>query len=158
MATSISQALIPLVRFVLVASVAAQAFIIFSIQDSALRMYAGMMMTGIMLWAGLWLARQTAAMEVVAAQPVRRPFSKLRGVVQELLAEISRLNWAVLDSKRGFRDPATAASEIDEIKGRMTEILEKVKMAAENPAKPEEEPRLPRRPRWTIEAPSSRID
>ena len=158
MATSVTQAAMPLVRVLLVASVALQAVVEFYVQDAASRLYAGLMVTGFMLWCVLWLARQTAAMEVVAAEPVRRPFSKLRGVVQELLAEISRLNWTVLDAKRGFRDPATAADEIDKIKVRMAEILEKVKSTAENPAKPEAEPRLPRQPRWTVEAPASRID
>jgi len=86
---------------------------------------------------GLWLL---AAIIIFASQlelggligtlgrssPRPRRFPMLRASVGDLLAEVRRLNWLVVDMDRGFRDRETVAADIQMTERRMEELLREI--------------------------------
>jgi hypothetical protein len=141
----------------LIAAIAAYATIIFFISDPVWRLRFGLLALGPILWPAIWMARQFDATELLGKENPKRRYSKLRGFVQQLLTEISRLNWTVLDAHRGLIKNQEADKEIAAIKNRMSELLEEVKEVAGQPKSETEEQRMPRNPKWTTEAPASRL-
>ena len=55
-----------------------------------------------------------------------RRFPMLRASVGDLLAEVRRLNWLVVDMDRGFRDRETVAADIEMTERRMEDLLKEI--------------------------------
>ncbi|MFB3110475.1 MAG: hypothetical protein ACE10G_00405, partial [Gemmatimonadales bacterium] len=82
------------------------------------------------VWPLVYAARHFPAGYAIIAEWPRRRFSRLRRWTKELLREISRLNWTVVDVDRGFRNRETSKAEIEAIETRIYEIIEEIKDAA----------------------------
>ncbi len=52
---------------------------------------------------------------------------RLRSQVQQLLAEIRRLNWMAVDAERGFRSRKQATQEMDLIEERLKQLIAEVR-------------------------------
>ena len=64
------------------------------------------------------------------AGPFRRQFSLLRNSTGDLLAEVRRLNWLVVDLDRGFRDPDTVQADIESSEQNLQSILKRIRKNA----------------------------
>jgi hypothetical protein len=136
--------------------VVGEAVVLFFGTDPAFRLRAGMLLLALIAWPLFYAARRFPSGDAVLAEQPRRRFSRLRRWTRELLREISRLNWTVMDVDRGFRDREAADAEIEAIELRLYEIIEEIKLTA---GKPDAEPerghesemalRRSRLPRWT---------
>lgn len=141
---------------VMLVGVVGEALILFLGTDPVFRLRVGMPLLALIAWPVLYAARRFPAGDAVLGERPRRRFSRLRRWTRELLREISRLNWTVVDVDRGFRNREAAKVEIDAIESRLYEIIEEIKDAAGHPdLEPEkgheQEIALRRKPlpRWT---------
>jgi hypothetical protein len=92
-----------------------------------------MLLLALIAWPLFYAAKRFPAGDAVLGERPRRRFSRLRRWTRELLREISRLNWTVVDVDRGFRNREAAKVEIDAIETRLYEIIEEIKDAAGRP-------------------------
>ena len=60
-------------------------------------------------------------------RPARRRFGLLRRSTGDLLSEVRRLNWLVVDLDRGFRDPAAVQSDIEASEENLQNILKEIR-------------------------------
>ncbi len=119
----------------LVASVAVYGFVLFYIDDSELRLRFGLLVLVPIVWTVAWLARETTTAGQLHPQNVpRRRYTKLRSAVKEFIAEVTRLNWAVVEERSGPTKHDTAVGRVVAIKERMAERFERVKLAAGVPS------------------------
>ena len=118
---------------IMLVGVVGEALILFLGNDPVLRLRVGMFLLGMIAWPLFYAARHFPAGGAVLGEPARRRFSRLRRWTRELLREISRLNWTVVDVDRGFRNREAAKIEIDTIETRLYEIIEEIKDAAGHP-------------------------
>ncbi len=110
--------------------VVGEAVVLFFVDDPVLRLRVGMLLLAMIAWPLFYAARRFPAGDAVLAEHPRRRFGRLRRWTRELLREISRLNWTVVDVNRGFRDREAAKEEIAAIETRLFEIIEEIKDAA----------------------------
>ena len=141
---------------IMLLGVVGEAVVLFFIDDAVLRLRAGMLLLAVIAWPLYYAARRFPAGDAVLAEHPRRRFGRLRRWTRELLREISRLNWTVVDVNRGFRDREASKEEIVAIETRLYEIIEEIKDAAGHPDPREEtghEREIAQRghpqPRWT---------
>ncbi len=141
---------------IMLVGVVGEALILFLGTDPAFRLRVGMLLLALIAWPLFYAARRFPGGYAVIAERPRRRFSRLRRWTRELLREISRLNWTVVDVDRGFRNREAAKIEIDAMETRLHEIIEEIKDAAGRPdPEPEKghehEIALRRKPlpRWT---------
>ncbi len=144
------------VAVVMLVGVVGEALILFLGTDPVFRLRVGMLLLALIAWPLYYAARRFPEGGTIVAEQPRRRFGRLRRWTRELLREISRLNWTVVDADRGFRNREAAKVEIDAIETRLYEIIEEIKDAAGHPdPKPEKghEHEIALRcnplPRWT---------
>ncbi len=141
---------------IMLIGVVGEAVVLFFVDDAVLRLRAGMLLLAVIAWPLYYAARRFPAGDAVLAEHPRRRFGRLRRWTRELLREISRLNWTVVDVNRGFRDREASKEEIAAIETRLYEIIDEIKNAAGQPDTREETgheqqiaTRNDPRPRWT---------
>ncbi len=150
---------------IMLLGVVGEAVVLFFVDDAVLRLRAGMSLLAVIAWPLYYAARQFPAGDAVLAEHPRRRFGRLRRWTRELLREISRLNWTIVDVNRGFRDREASKEEIAAIETRLYEIIEEIKGAAGHPD-PREETGHEReialrgnpRPRWTPDQQAAAIE
>ena len=120
-------------------------FTLYFQSESTLRLFLGLLVLPIILWAGTRLE----VLEILAKQPRwashGRRFRELRSQVVMLLEQVRRLNWIAVDAERGFRDRDQAMREMDSIEEQLKEMISEVRRAAGRPTdepdtSPAEEP------------------
>ena len=155
MANLQSKAQVYVIATIMLLGVVGEAVVLFFIDDAIMRLRVGMFLLAMIAWPLFYAARRFPQGDAVVAERPRRRFSRLRRWTRELLREISRLNWTVVDVDRGFRDRGAADKEIAAIETRLFEIIEEIKDAAGHPDPREEighEYEIARRanplPRW----------
>ncbi len=152
------------IAVIMLIGVVGEAVVMFFVDDAVLRLRAGMLLLAMIVWPLYYAARRFPAGDAVLAEHPRRRFGRLRRWTRELLREISRLNWTVVDANRGFRDREASKEEIAAIETRLFEIIEKIKDAAGHPDPREEaghEREIAQRgdpqPRWQPDQPAAAI-
>ena len=129
----------------MISAVVFDAVVLYFQSDSTLRMFLGLLVLPIILWAGTRLE----VLEILAKQPRwaahGRRFRELRSQVVMLLEQVRRLNWIAVDADRGFRDRDQAMREMDTIEEQLREMISEVRKAAGRPTdepdtSPAEEP------------------
>ena len=118
---------------IMLVGVVGEALILFLGTDPVFRLRVGMLLLALIAWPVLYAARHFPSGDAVLGERPRRRFSRLRRWTRELLREISRLNWTVVDVDRGFRNREATKVEIDGIETRLYEIIEEIKDAAGHP-------------------------
>ena len=105
------------------------------INDSELRLFLGLLALAPIMGTVAWLARVSAtATHATNHNAPRRRYTKLRAAVKEFIAEVTRLNWAVVEARSGPTNPNEADGRIVAIKERMSELFERVTLAAGVPS------------------------
>ena len=134
--------------------VTGEALVLFFLDDPVLRLRLGMTLLGLIVWPIVLVYRRFPAEQLLPTRPPRRRFSQLRRWVHELIREVRRLNWVVVDTQRGFRSEDSAQEEIDAIEHRLLDIIERIKNTAgqrdpesEAAARPAPKP-APFHPQW----------
>ncbi len=149
---------------IMLLGVVGESVVLFFVDDAVMRLRVGMALLGVIAWPLFYAARRFPAGDAIVAEPPRRRFSRLRRWTRELLREISRLNWTVVDVDSGFTDREAANAEIAAIETRLFEIIEEIKDAAGQPDLREEAGhefdiarRRNPRPRWMRDQPAPAI-
>ena len=133
MAVSGQRAVVWTIAAIMLLGVLGEALVLFYGTDPSFRLRAGMLLLAVIVWPLFFAARRFPAGDAILAEKPRRRFGRLRRWTRELLREISRLNWTVVDVDRGFRDQAAADREIAAIETRLFEIIEEIKVSAGKP-------------------------
>jgi type IV secretory pathway VirB3-like protein len=133
MAGSTRRIQILVVAAIMLLGVVGEAVVLLFGTDPILRLRLGMLLLALVAWPLFIAARIFPLGHAVIAEQPRRRFSRLRRWTRELLREISRLNWTVVDVEHGFRDRAAADTEIAAIERRLFQIIEEIKTAAGHP-------------------------
>jgi hypothetical protein len=115
---------------VLVASLLADAAVLYFAEEPAARLSLGLLLLAPIVWSSARLG----VVELVTQSPTdkvhKRRFVQLRSQVGQLLDEIRRLNWMAVDAERGFRSREAALQEMDRIEGRLKELIEEIRDTA----------------------------
>lgn len=115
---------------VLVASLLADAAILFFAKEPAARLSLGLLLLAPIVWSSARLG----VVELVTQSPSdkvhKRRFVRLRSQVGQLLDEIRRLNWMAVDAERGFRSREAALEEMDRIEGRLKGLIQEIRVTA----------------------------
>ena len=86
---------------VVISAVVFDAVVLYFQSESTLRLFLGLLVLPIILWAGTRLE----VLEILAKQPRwashGRRFRELRSQVVMLLEQVRRLNWIAVDAERG---------------------------------------------------------
>ncbi|MCZ6918336.1 MAG: hypothetical protein O7I93_16295 [Gemmatimonadetes bacterium] len=114
---------------VMLGGVMAEGYVLYFVNDPALRIRIGMFLLAPIVIPLLWAPHRFPVFGLPQARP-RRRFTQLRKWVRELLREISRLNWLAVDTDRGYDDREEKKAEIEGIESRLLQIIEEIKTAA----------------------------
>jgi hypothetical protein len=90
----------------------------------------------LIVWSAVRLGPMIGAVEKQKEFVRKRRFLKLRANVVQMLAEIRRLNWLVVDEKRGTRPGDQVEVEIRQVEDRLNELLDRVRATAGVESKP----------------------
>ena len=80
----------------------------------------------------VWVSTRTHFFQVIRDLPMlrERKYVKMRVQVEQLLAEVRRLNGIAVDADRGFRSRPEAETEMDVIEQRMVELITRLRQNA----------------------------
>ena len=108
-----------------------EGIILYVPQDRILRLSLGLLVLLLTIWLIVVLLRGVAVEEAPPEPPLhQRRFFQLRGRVDQLLGEIRRLNWLVVDTERGVRERDAAMQELDAIEKRLHTLILQIRSAA----------------------------
>jgi hypothetical protein len=115
---------------VLVASLLADAAVLYFAEEPAARLSLGLLLLAPIVWSSARLGVVELVTQSPADKVHKRRFVQLRSQVGQLLDEIRRLNWMAVDAERGFRSREAALQEMDRIEGRLKELIEEIRVTA----------------------------
>lgn len=115
---------------IVVVGLAAQAAILYYVEEPGLRLPAGLVALLPVMWALVWGARQGLTEEPLTAPLHKRRYLKLRAKVQQMIDEVTRLNWTMVDGKRGLRPPDEVKKDADVIEQRLHTIIQEIRESA----------------------------
>ncbi len=115
---------------ILVAALIANGAVLYFGTDPAARLSLGLLLLALVVWAASKLGVVDLVTQLPAERVHKRRFTLLRSQVQQLLDEIRRLNWMAVDAERGFRSRETALGEMDQIEGRLKDLIEEIRSTA----------------------------
>jgi hypothetical protein len=115
---------------VLVASLLADAAILYFAREPAARLSLGLLLLAPIVWSSARLGVVELVTQSPADKVHKRRFVQLRSQVGQLLDEIRRLNWMAVDAERGFRSREAALEEMDRIEGRLKELIQEIRITA----------------------------
>ena len=118
-----------LVWTVMLAGVLAEGYVLYFVENPAVRIRLGMFLLAPIVIPLMWAPHRFPVFGMPQARP-RRRFTRLRRWVRELLREISRLNWLAVDTDRGYDDREENKDEIEGIESRLLDILTEIKASA----------------------------
>lgn len=117
-------------RIVLVAALIGEALVLYFAADPLLRLVVGLLLLAIIVWA----SARIGVADILSQSPPetihKRRFGLLRAQVQQLLAEIRRLNWIAVDIERGFRTRDRALRDMDTIEERLRGLIAEIRSTA----------------------------
>lgn len=117
-------------RIVLVAALIGEALVLYFAADPLLRLVVGLLLLAIIVWA----SARIGVADILSQSPPetihKRRFGLLRAQVQQLLAEIRRLNWIAVDVERGFRTRDRALRDMDTIEERLRGLIAEIRSTA----------------------------
>jgi len=117
-------------RITLLAAVTGEALVLYFGTDPLLRLIVGLLLLALIVWA----SARVGLVEILGQSPPetihKRRFGLLRAQVQQLLAEIRRLNWIAVDVERGFRTRDRALHEMDTIEERLRGLIAEIRSTA----------------------------
>jgi len=117
-------------RIALLAALIGEAIVLYFAVDPLLRLIVGLLL----LVAIVWTSARIGVVDILGQSPPetihKRRFGLLRAQVQQLLAEIRRLNWIAVDVERGFRTRDRALSEMDAIEERLRRLIAEIRGTA----------------------------
>ncbi len=128
-----------LLGFLLLISVAGEVVVLYAIDDPMMRLRLGLLCLAMIAWplaVTVWRPSYSTTKE--PEQPHNRRFYLLRRRVEEVLREVTRLTWLVLDANRDPRIAEQRGTEIATVKHDLTDLLDEIIAAVGRPgAKPE---------------------
>ncbi len=117
-----------------VAAVIIDGIVLYLVEPASTRLLLGLLVLLPIMWPVVWATRHFGVLgkvtQKVAAESHKRRYKKLRSQVEQLLEEVKRLNWLAVDVKRGFRKEEETVAEVEAVKRRITEIVNKIPAAA----------------------------
>ncbi len=117
-----------------VAAVIIDGVVLYLVEPASTRLLFGLLVLLPIMWPVVWATRHFGVIgrvtQKVQDQAHKRRYNKLRTQVELLLEEVKRLNWLAVDVNRGFRKKEDTAAEVEAIKHRLMEIVEKMPAAA----------------------------
>ena len=115
------------------------AAVLYFMEDRGARLLVGM----VLLVPYGWVLTRTNFFTAIQSLPVfrKRKYLKMRVQVEQMLAEVRRLNGLAVDADRGFRSREEANREMDVVEQRIVELVSNIRhhagrVADENEAKP----------------------
>ncbi len=112
--------------FLLFAGCLGEVLVLLLVEDTRVRVLLGLLLLALVVWSSARLGPITRATESLRDVIPTRRYLQLRSNVQQLLAEIRRLNWLTVDTERGFRSRAQAREEIKSIESRLRKLLDQI--------------------------------
>ena len=117
-----------------VAAIIIDGVVLYVVEPASTRLLFGLLVLLPIMWPVVWATRHFGVIgrmtQKVQDQARRRRYNKLRSHVELLLEEVKRLNWLAVDVKRGFKKKEDSVAEVEAVKRRIMEIIDKMPAAA----------------------------
>ena len=116
-----------------VAAVIVEGVVLFFVEPAGTRLFFGLVLLLPIMWPAVWMARHGLigkVTEIVTDPSRRRQFLKLRSLTGQLLEDVRRLNWLAVDVKRGVRRNEGSAADLEAVKRRLHELVDRMTAAA----------------------------
>ena len=124
----------------LVAAVGFEAFVLYAIPDPAIRIGLGLVPIVPIMWASSRLGIVDRFARALDERRRARHYFRLRARVSQLLDDVRRMNWVVVDVHRGYRSEESGRLEVERLHARMKEIVETLPEVAGKTGPVEEQP------------------
>jgi predicted ferric reductase len=118
-----------LASFLAVALVA-NAAVIYFVNAPATRLGMALLLLAIMMWLAARLGVVSRIAQSLSKGYKRRRYVKLRGVVDQFLEEVRRLNWAAAGAERGFRSQEEALKDLEAMENRLHNLVKQIRTSA----------------------------
>ena len=115
---------------IMIVGLAAMAGVLYYVEEPGLRLPAGLLVMLPVLWALVWGARRGLAEPPLVVPLHKRRYLKLRAKTQQMIDEITRLNWTIVDGRRGLRPPDEVKADADEIEARLHQMIVDIRESA----------------------------
>ncbi len=129
------RAQLPTTQIVLLSTILGMALlgnvvVLYYVPDPMTRLGVGGVLLAPIIWLSARLGVVSRVSQLLIKGHKRRQFLKLRGVVDEFIDEVRRLNWAADGAKRGFRNKAEASRDMDACENRLHQIVGRIRKSA----------------------------
>jgi hypothetical protein len=109
---------------VLITSFGAGVYVLYFVAEPAMRMVFGVMALLGVMWSSSYLSVVDRMIRALDGQRRLRRYPKLRSRVGQMVDEVKRMHWLVVDMDRGFRKEDTVRAEMEAIQLRLSEWVE----------------------------------
>ena len=117
-----------------VVAVIIEGVILLFVEPAGNRLLFGMLTLLPIMWPVVWATGHFGYFGIAAKDlsdpSQRRKFLRLRALTAQLIENIRRLNWLSVDALRGLRRSEDIASDLDAVKRRLHEIVDRLPEAA----------------------------
>jgi hypothetical protein len=107
-----------------------EGVVLFAVVDPAIRLALGLVVLVPLMWLLVWGTQQGLVEEPIRSPLHKRRYLKLRSKVKQMIDEITRLHWTVVDAKRGIRNRDEVMQEADAIERRLHDMIGEVRRSA----------------------------
>jgi len=114
----------------LITALVVEGIVLYAVDVPQTRLVVGLLLLAVIVWSSARLGVSELLPDAHARKMNQRRFVRLRSQVGQLLDEIRRLNWMAVDAERGFRSRDTAVREMDQIEGRLKDLIEEIRSVA----------------------------
>jgi hypothetical protein len=115
---------------VLAIAVIANAAVLYFGTNPTTRLGLGLLLLALMMWLAARLGVVSRIAQSLSRGYKRRRYIKLRGVVDQFLEEVRRLNWAASGAERGFRSKDEAIKDLEAMEDRLHALVKQIRVSA----------------------------
>jgi hypothetical protein len=109
---------------VLLSSIGAEVFILYSVSVPVVRLGLGLLPLTPIMWASARLGIVDRFARALDERKRVRRYVRFRARVVQMLEEVKRMNWVVVDMERGFCSEEAAKDELEAIQTRLRKLVD----------------------------------
>ncbi|MEJ2240036.1 MAG: hypothetical protein P8X82_17225 [Gemmatimonadales bacterium] len=114
----------------LAVALVANATVIYFVTAPTTRLGLALLLLAMMMWLAARLGVVSRIAQSLSKGYKRRRYVKLRGVVDQFLEEVRRLNWAAAGAERGFRTKDEAVKDLEAMENRLHDLVKQIRSSA----------------------------
>ncbi len=119
-----------IVAVIVLAGLAAMGAIIWYVEEPGLRLPLALLAMIPIMWALIWASKKGLTEEFQPPPMHKRRYLKLRAKVKQMIDEVTRLHWTIVDGRRGLKPASQVQKEADVIEQRLHDMIGELRESA----------------------------